>query len=67
MGSHMQPFVFVHFSSNDYNGFLDDCNITLINKIDESDPNRGEKYRRIVLKTSTRFGMNIECFVCVHL
>ena len=26
----MQPLVFEHFSSNDHNGFLEDCSITLI-------------------------------------
>ena len=46
---HMQPLVFEHFSSNDHNGFLEDCSITLIDKTDGSDPTRREKYWRRVL------------------
>ena len=34
----MQPPIFEHFSSNDYNGFLEDCSITLIDKTDGRDP-----------------------------
>ena len=30
----MQPLVYEHFSSNDFNGFLEDCSITLIDKTD---------------------------------
>ena len=39
----MQPLVFEHFSSNDHNGFVEDCSITLIDKIDGSDPIRREE------------------------
>ena len=63
----MQPCFFEHFSSNYYNGFFDDCSVTLINKTDGVYPNRGDKYRRRVMKTGTRFGMKIDCFVCVNL
>ena len=40
---HMQPLVSEHFSSNDHNGFLEDCSITLIDKTDGSDPTRREE------------------------
>ena len=55
---HMQPLVFEHFSSNDHNGFLEDCSITLIDKTDGSDPTRREEYWRRVLKTVTPYGLN---------
>ena len=55
---HMQPLVFGHFSSNDYNGFLEDCSITLIDKTDRSDPTRTEEYWRRVLKSVTPYGLN---------
>ena len=55
---HMQPLVFKHFSSNDHNGFLEDCSITLIDKTDGSDPTRREEYWRRVLKTVTLYGLN---------
>ena len=54
----MQPLVFGHFSSNDYNGFLEDCSITLIDKTDVSDPTRTEEYWRRVLKSVTPYGFN---------
>ena len=49
----MQPLDFEHFSSNDHNGFLEDCSITLIDKTDGSDPTRREEYWRRVMKTVT--------------
>ena len=57
---HMQPLVFKHLSSNDYNGFLEDCSIFLIDKTDGSDPTRREEYwkRRRVLNTVTQYGLN---------
>ena len=33
----MQPLVLEHFSSNDDNGFLEDCSINLTDKADGSD------------------------------
>ena len=41
---HMQPLLFENFSSNDHNGFLEDCSITLIGKTDGSDLIRREEY-----------------------
>ena len=63
---HMQPLVFEHFSSNDHNSFLEDCSITLIDKIDGSDPTRREEYWRRVLKTVTPYGLNtIDWLLCL--
>ena len=47
---HMQPELFEHFYLKGHNGFLQDCNITLIDKTDCSDPTRWEGYWRAVLK-----------------
>ena len=55
---HMQPLVFEHFSSNDHNGFLEDCSITLIGKTDGSDPTRREEYWRRVPKPVTPYELN---------
>ena len=41
-----------------YDDFLEDCSITLIDKVDGSDPTRIEEYWRIVLKTITSYGFN---------
>ena len=54
----MQPLAFGHFSSNGYNGFLEDCSITLIDKTDGSDPTRTEEYWRRVQKSVTPYGLN---------
>ena len=54
----MQPFDFEPFSSNDHNGFLGDCSITLIDKTDGTDTTRREEYLRRVLKTVTPCGLN---------
>ena len=52
---HMQPLVFELFSSNDHNGFIEDCSITLIDKTDGSDPTKREKYWGKILKTVTPY------------
>ena len=54
----MQPLVFEHFSSNDCNGFLEDCSITLFDKTDGFDPTRREEYWRRVLSSVTPDGLN---------
>ena len=54
----MQPLVFNHFSSNDHNGFLKDCSITVIDKADGSDCTRTEEYWRRALKTVSPYGLN---------
>ena len=53
---HMQPLVFEHFSSNDHNGFLEDCSITLIDKTDGSDLTSREESWRRDLKTVFPYG-----------
>ena len=55
---HMQPELFEHFHSEEHNGFLQDCSITLIEKTDGSDPARRDEYRRAVLKTVSPYGLN---------
>ena len=55
---HMQPELSEHFHSEEHNGFLQDCNITLIEKTDSSDPTRREEYCRAVLKTVSPYGLN---------
>ena len=47
----MQPELFQHFHSEEYDGFLQDCGITLLDKTDGSDPTRREEYWHVVLKT----------------
>ena len=54
----MQLLVLNHFSSNDHNGFLEYCSITLIDKKDGADPTRIDEYWRKVLKTVTPYGLN---------
>ena len=54
----MQLLVTEHFPSNDNNGFLKDCSITLIDKTDGSNPTRREEYWRRDLKTITPDGLN---------
>ena len=54
----MQPFVFEHFSSNNHNGFLEDCSITIIDRTDGFDLTKREEYLRRVLKTVTPYGLN---------
>ena len=55
---HMQPELFEHFHSEEHNGFLQDCSITLIEKTDGSDATRREEYWRVVLKTVAPDGLN---------
>ena len=55
---HMQPELSEHFHSEEHNGFLQDCGITLIDKIDGSDHTRREEYWRVVLKTVAPYGLN---------
>ena len=55
---HMQPELFEHFAAGNHDYFLTDCSITLIDKIDGSDPTRREEYWRKVLKTVAPYGLN---------
>ena len=47
---HMQPELFEHFATDNHYCFLNDCSITLIDKINGSDPTRTDEYWRKVLK-----------------
>ena len=48
---YMQTILFEHFYSEEHNGFLQDCCISLIDKTDGSDPTRRDEYWRVLLKT----------------
>ena len=54
----MQPELFEHFHSEEYNRFLQDCSITLIDKTDDSDPIKQEEYWRVFPKTVAHYGLN---------
>ena len=54
----MQADLFEHSASNGHNGFLEDCIITLIDKTDDVDPTRREKYWRRLMKTAPPYGLN---------
>ena len=54
----MQADLFEHSASNGHNGFLEDCIITLIDKTDDVDPTRREKYCRRLMKTAPPYGLN---------
>ena len=51
-------YFYIYIYINDRNSLLEDCNITLIDKTDGSDPIRREEYWRRVLKTVTPYGLN---------
>ena len=55
---HMQADLFEHFATNEHNGFLEDCIITLIDKTDGADPTRRQEYWRRVLETVSPYGLN---------
>ena len=64
---HMQPELFEHYAADNYNCFLTDCSITLIDKTDGSDPTRREEYWRKVLKTVAPYGLNtLNCWLVLH-
>ena len=45
---HMQVDLFEHFDFFSYNGFLEECTITLIDKTDGIDPTREEYWRKVL-------------------
>ena len=55
---HMQPEPFEHYVADNHNCFLNDCSVTLIDKIDGSDPTRREEYWRKALTTVAPYGLN---------
>ena len=46
--------IYLNIASNEHNGFLEDCLITLIDKTYRADPTRREE----VLKTVSPYGLN---------
>ena len=40
----MQDYLYCHFESEGYNGFLEDMSIILIDKTDDSDPTKRETF-----------------------
>ena len=54
----MQPELIEHFHSEEDNGFLQDCSITLINKTNGSDPTRHEGHWHVVLKSVAPYRLN---------
>ena len=57
---HMQAFFHSHFSEEGHYGFEEDCEITIIDKTDPSQPLRRESYWRDRLRTLLPDGLNTE-------
>ena len=55
---HKQAGFFAHFQGLDHNGFLEDTEITFIDKTDPSDPTRREEFWIDTLKTRYPLGLN---------
>ena len=55
---HKQAGFFAHFQGLDHNGFLEDTEITFIDKTDPSDPTRREGSWIDTLKTRYPLGLN---------
>ena len=55
---HKQAGFFAHFQSLDHNGFLEDTEITFIDKLDPSDPTKLEEFWIDTLKTHYPLGLN---------
>ena len=56
----MQEHLYRHFSSPGDMVFLDDILVTLIDKMDRSDPKKREDYWMKPLKTMAPYGLNID-------
>ena len=60
---HKQAGFFAHFQGLDHNGFLEDTEITFIDKTDPSDPTRREEFWIDTLKTRYPLGLhNIDAY-----
>ena len=55
-----QKFLQSHFLQNDHKGFLEDVEVKLIDKTQDSDPTKPEYYWMKTLKTLYPDGLNIE-------
>ena len=65
---HKQADVFVHVQSLDHNSFLEDTEITFIDKTDPSDPARCEEFWIDTLKTCYPLGLNkIDASFCIFV
>ena len=56
----IQEHLYRHFSTPGHGGFLNDVSVTLIDKMDGSDPKKQEDYWMKTLKTMVPYGLNIE-------
>ena len=56
----MQEHLYRQFSSPGHMAFLNDVSVTLIDKMDGSDPKKREDYWMKTLKTMAPYGLNIE-------
>ena len=57
----MQKHLLEHFASEGHCSFLEDVNITFIDKTDPKDPNRRERtLKRHTLKTMVPLSLNVE-------
>ena len=56
----MKAHLLKHFDSEDYDGFLENASITLIDKTDGRDPKKKEDYWKRTLKTYTHCEFNGE-------
>ena len=56
----MQEHLYKHFESEGHTEFLDDVSVTLIDKVDGSNPTKRENYWMRTLKTFVPYGLNVE-------
>ena len=56
----MQEHLYKHFESEGHTEFLDDVSITLIHKIDGSNPTKRENYWMRTLKTFALYYLTVE-------
>ena len=59
-GVHHHSYFQQQFLSEEHNGLVNDCGITLIDKTDSSDPTRQESFSIRLIKTYCPLGFNIE-------
>ena len=60
MVHHQRVFFHQHFLSEGHHGLVNDCEITLINKTDSSDPTKWEFFWIRLLKTYYPLGLSTE-------
>ena len=57
---HIQQYLHDYFLSKDHDGFLNNVEITLIDRTDPLDPERREEFWRTKLRTLAPLGLKIE-------